>query len=51
MSVLITNLVDTTKYTVQELGDLYRLRWPTEESFKHLKLRGELENLSGKTNA
>lgn len=23
--VLITNLVDTTKYTVQELGDLYRL--------------------------
>lgn len=47
--VLITNLVDTTKYTVQEIGDLYRLRWPTEESFKHLKLRGELENLSGKT--
>lgn len=47
--VLITNLVDRTKYTFKELGEVYRLRWPTEESYKHLKLRAELENLSGKT--
>lgn len=47
--VLITNLMNTKHYTAQELSDLYRLRWPVEESYKHLKLRGELENLSGKS--
>ena len=47
--ILITNLVDEQRYTSRELSNLYRLRWPIEESFKHLKLRGELENLSGKS--
>lgn len=47
--ILITNLVNEQLYTSKELGNLYRLRWPIEESYKHLKLRGELENLSGKS--
>lgn len=47
--VLITNLIDTQTFSSKELSDLYVLRWPVEESFKHLKLRGEIENLSGKS--
>lgn len=47
--VLITNLTYKQSYRFKELAELYKLRWPTEKSFKHLKLRGELENLSGKS--
>ncbi len=47
--VLITNLVDQKAYSCAEIRGLYRKRWPVEESFKHLKLRAELENLTGKT--
>ncbi|WP_460511892.1 transposase [Cyclobacterium sediminis] len=47
--ILITNLVDHKKYPVKEIRELYRKRWPVEESFKLLKTRAELENLSGKT--
>jgi len=47
--VLITNLTDEETYNNKELAELYRLRWPVEESFKLLKIRAELENLSGKS--
>lgn len=47
--VLITNLTDKQEYEQFELCKLYKKRWPVEESFKHLKLRAELENLSGKS--
>ena len=47
--VLITNLTDGQQYKHIELCKLYKKRWPVEESFKHLKLRAELENLSGKS--
>ena len=47
--VLITNLIDKTHYLTKELQGLYRKRWAVEESFKLLKTRAELENLSGKT--
>lgn len=47
--VLITNLTDQQEYKYVELCKLYKKRWPVEESFKHLKLRAELENLSGKS--
>jgi hypothetical protein len=47
--VVITNLLNTAQHTAQELSDLYRLRWPVEESYKLLKVRAELENLSGKS--
>lgn len=43
--VVITNLLNTA----QELSDLYRLRWLVEEGYKLLKVRAELENLSGKS--
>lgn len=47
--VLITNLTDEKLYDFKELAYLYRSRWPIEESFKLLKTRAELENLSGKS--
>jgi len=47
--VLITNLIDNKTYRKADLSMLYRKRWPVEESFKLLKTRAELENLSGKT--
>ena len=47
--VLITNLIDQKAHSYADIRGLYRKRWPIEESFKHLKLRAELENLTGKT--
>ena len=47
--VLITNLIDQQEHKYTEICKLYQKRWPVEESFKHLKLRAELENLSGKS--
>lgn len=47
--VLITNLTNREIFKCSDIRGLYRRRWPVEESFKHLKLRAELENLSGKT--
>lgn len=47
--ILITNLIDMTLYSTKEIQGLYRKRWAVEESFKLLKTRAELENLSGKT--
>ena len=46
---MITNLTDGQQYKHIELCKLYKKRWSVEKSFKHLKLRAELENLSGKS--
>jgi ribosomal protein L34 len=47
--VLITNLTDKQKYSRKEVMNLYLKRWPVEESFKLIKVRAQLENMSGKT--
>jgi hypothetical protein len=47
--VLITSLLDTTKYPHELFKELYHLRWEVEESYKKDKHRLQLENFSGKT--
>ena len=49
VEVLITNLLDTDSYPVDEFKDLYHLRWGIEENYKRLKQWGEIENFSGKS--
>ncbi len=46
---LLTSLLDATRYSRATLGKLYRLRWSTEESYKRVKCRLEVENFSGLT--
>jgi len=47
--ILCTSLVDSEKYSHEEISELYRFRWNEEEAYKLLKSRIELENFSGKT--
>jgi len=47
--ILCTSLVDSEKYSYEEIIELYRYRWNEEEAYKLLKCRIELENFSGKT--
>ena len=47
--ILITSLVDTQSYPVEEFGALYHLRWSEEEAYKALKLRSELGNWTGRS--
>jgi len=47
--LLATSLVDTEVYPDSLFKDLYAMRWGIEESYKHLKCHGELENFSGKS--
>jgi len=47
--ILITSLTDTEKYPYAVFSDLYHLRWPTEEDYKTIKSRIEMENFSGKS--
>jgi hypothetical protein len=47
--VLITSLTDTQQYPCRLFCQLYHLRWPTEEDYKIIKCRIELENFSGKS--
>ncbi len=49
VEVLITNLIDTEKYTVSVFKSLYHLRWGIEENYKRLKQWVEIENFSGKS--
>ena len=46
-AVLITSLIDTEKFPIELLSDLYHKRWPVEEDYKIIKCRIELENFSG----
>ena len=47
--VLCTSLLDTAKYKLAELGELYRIRWGIEEGYKMYKARVQVEALSGRT--
>lgn len=45
--VLMTNLLDAQRFPADQFGDLYHQRWRIEEAFKRLKLRLNLEHVSG----
>ena len=49
VAVLITSLLDTSRYPIDIFNDLYHDRWPIEEDYKALKCPIELENFSGKS--
>ena len=49
VQVLCTSLMDTAKYKLPELGELYALRWGIEEGYKMFKARVQIEAFSGKT--
>ena len=45
--VLMTNLLDATRFPASQFADLYHQRWRIEEAFKRLKHRLNLEHVSG----
>lgn len=45
--VLMTNLLDMTRFPAAAFGDLYHQRWRIEEAFRRLKHRLNLEHVSG----
>lgn len=45
--LLITSLTDSETYPHEEFAALYHQRWFTEESYKTMKSRLEIENLTG----
>ncbi|MFC2087755.1 IS4 family transposase, partial [Bacteroidota bacterium] len=47
--ILCTTLMDTDKYPVEDIAELYLYRWNEEEGYKLFKARMEVENFSGKT--
>ena len=47
--ILCTSLLDPVKYKLQELGELYCIRWGIEEGYKMYKARVQVEAFSGKT--
>ncbi len=47
--VLATDLLDTQLYPYELFNELYRERWPVEESYKLWKTRIEIENFTGKS--
>jgi len=49
VEILITSLLNTSKYTYEEFAELYHLRWPVEEDYKTMKYWIEIENFSGKS--
>lgn len=49
LQILCTSLLDTAKYKLKELEELYRIRWSVEEGFKMYKARVQVEAFSGKT--
>jgi len=49
LQVLCTSLLDSAKYKIADLADLYNLRWGIEEGYKMYKARVQVEAFSGKT--
>ncbi len=49
VEVLVTSLLNGTRFPVSLFQDLYHQRWPVEEDYKVLKSRIEVENWSGKS--
>lgn len=47
--ILCTSLLDESRYTIEDLKELYHLRWNVEEAYKLYKCRAQLEVFSGKT--
>lgn len=47
--ILLTSLTETKDFNVQDLKELYGLRWPIEESYKTFKHKVCVENFSGKS--
>lgn len=45
--ILMTTLQDSRRYSIEDLGHLYHLRWQVEESFKVKKCRLQIESISG----
>jgi hypothetical protein len=46
---LVTTLLETAAYRVDDLAELYRLRWQVETSLAHLNTTMRMEILHGKT--
>ena len=44
-----TSLLDSAKYKLPELGELYQIRWGAEEGYKMYKARVQVEAFNGKT--
>lgn len=47
--ILLTSLLDEQNVTLEDLKELYGLRWPVETTYRHLKHKVKLENFSGKS--
>jgi hypothetical protein len=47
--ILCTSLMDSRRYPVEDIAELYHYRWNEEEGYKLFKSRMEVENFSGKT--
>mgnify|MGYP003595630764 CR=1 FL=1 len=47
--ILLTSLLDEQNVTIEDLKELYGLRWPVETTYRHLKHKVKLENFSGKS--
>jgi len=47
--ILVTTLLDSGKYSVADLGALYRRRWDMELTLRHLKTTLQMEHLSCQT--
>jgi hypothetical protein len=49
VQVLCTSLLDRGKYKLDELEELYRIRWGIEECYKMYKARVQIEAFTGRT--
>jgi hypothetical protein len=49
--VLLTNLTDRIDFKIEDLKQLYQLRWGVEESFKLFKKVLHIEHFTGKTSS
>lgn len=47
--IICTSLMDSRKFPVEDIKELYHYRWNEEEGYKLFKSRMEVENFSGKT--
>ena len=47
--ILCSSLLDTQNYTMEDLKQLYHLRWGVEEAYKLFKVRAEMDSFSGMT--
>jgi Transposase DDE domain len=49
LQILCTSLMDSAKFKLEDLANLYKLRWGVEEGYKMYKARVQVEAFSGKT--